>query len=163
MKKLISNIKHLKQKIMSEQCKFQKGDKVRITKNIHNKSTPKVGSERTILSTSKSTTTGRQHLWYITFEALPNNAGGGNAYSDEIESALTQKENLLDKKCKLNEAKNEINKQIKDINATLAIMKKHGVDEMSPELEKVFLVSEEIEELNIDAAKAERIARILTK
>jgi hypothetical protein len=160
---ITSNIKHLKQKIMSEQCKFKKGDKVKIVKNIHNNSSPKTGAERVIHSISKSTTVNRRHLWYIVFESLTNGISGGAAYNDEIELTMTRKESLIEQKSSLIMKKRKILAEIRDIDATLAIMKKHGVEEMSPELEKVFLISEEIEELNITPEKAENIARILAK
>jgi hypothetical protein len=160
IKKLINQLKNLKNKIMGNTCKFKIGDEVVFNRKIYTTS-GQIGDKGKVKNVVKATTSGKQHLHYVTFTTK----GGAtyNAYDEEIDFILSQKEQLLKDKKELNESKKVILEKIKDIDGTLKLMEKHGLDELTPELEKVFLIAGELEELDIDIEKAERIARILSK
>jgi hypothetical protein len=159
-KKLINQLKNLKNKIMGNTCKFKIGDEIEFRVKKHSTSA-QVGDKGKIKNLVKATTTGKLHLYYITFTT--KNGANYTAYSDEIEFILSRKEQLLKDKKELNASKKVILEKIKDIDGTLKLMEKHGLEEITPELEKVFLIAGELEELDIDVEKAERIARIMAK
>jgi hypothetical protein len=160
MKKLISQFKHLKNKIMGNTCKFKIGDEIQFKVKLHNTSA-QVGDKGKIKNIIKATTTGKLHLYYITFTT--EMGANYTAYNDEIEFTMSRKEQLLKDKKELNASKKVILEKIKDVEGTLKLMEKHGLEEITPELEKVFLIAGELEELDIDIEKAERIARIMAK